>query len=94
VLAFCRTRDQLFGQRIAEGHIRDGHGDLRAEHICLTEPIAIFDYIEFNRRFRHGDVAADVTFLAIDLDEQGYPDLSQAFTFAVHAWRRVQPFGA
>ena len=79
VLAFCRVGEELFGQRIAEGRIRDGHGDLRAEHICLTEPIAIFDCIEFNRRFRHGDVAADVAFLAMDLDERGYPDLSQAF---------------
>ena len=45
----------------------------------MTEPIAIFDCIEFNRRFRHGDVVADVAFLAMDLDERGYPDLSQAF---------------
>jgi uncharacterized protein len=82
VLAFCRAAEQLFCQRIAEGRIRDGHGDLRAEHICLTEPIAIFDCIEFNRRFRHGDVAADVAFLAMDLDERGYPDLSQAFVDA------------
>jgi aminoglycoside phosphotransferase family enzyme len=48
----------------------------------LTEPIAIFDCIEFNHRFRHGDVAADVAFLAMDLDERGYPDLSQAFVDA------------
>lgn len=82
VLAFCRVGEQLFGQRIAEGRIRDGHGDLRAEHICLTEPIAIFDCIEFNHRFRHGDVAADVAFLAMDLDERGYPELSQAFVDA------------
>lgn len=82
VLTFCRAAEQLFRQRIAEGRIRDGHGDLRAEHICLTEPIAIFDCIEFNRRFRHGDVAADVAFLAMDLDERGYPDLSRAFVDA------------
>jgi aminoglycoside phosphotransferase family enzyme/predicted kinase len=79
VLAFCRVGEELFGQRIAAGRIRDGHGDLRAEHICLTEPIAIFDCIEFNCRFRHGDVAADVAFLAMDLDERGYPDLSRTF---------------
>jgi hypothetical protein len=82
VLDFCRLREQLFAQRVAAGRIRDGHGDLRAEHICLTEPIAIFDCIEFNHRFRYGDVAADVAFLAMDLDERGYPELAQAFVQA------------
>jgi hypothetical protein len=82
VLAFCRVREPLFDQRIAEGCIRDGHGDLRAEHICLTEPIAIFDCIEFNHRFRYGDVASDVAFLAMDLDERGFASLSQAFVQA------------
>ena len=78
-LLFCRVGEQLFGQCIAEGRIRDGHGDLCAEHMYLTEPIAIFDCIGVNHRFRHGDVAADLTFVAMDLDERGYPDLSQPF---------------
>ena len=82
VLDFCRLRAPLFAQRIANGRIRDGHGDLRAEHICLTEPIAIFDCIEFNHRFRYGDVAADVAFLAMDLDERGYPELARTFVEA------------
>jgi aminoglycoside phosphotransferase family enzyme/predicted kinase len=82
VLNFCRLRASLFTQRVAAGRIRDGHGDLRAEHICLTEPVAIFDCIEFNHRFRHGDVAADVAFLAMDLDERGHPELARAFVEA------------
>jgi uncharacterized protein len=82
VLAFCRARAQLFGQRIAEGRIRDCHGDLRAEHICLTEPIAIFDCIEFNHRFRYSDVAADAAFLAMDFEAQGFPEFSQALVQA------------
>jgi aminoglycoside phosphotransferase family enzyme/predicted kinase len=82
VLAFCRTHTWLFDQRVAQGRIRDGHGDLRAEHICVTEPMAIFDCIEFNHRFRYGDVAADVGFLAMDLEERGFADLSQAFVQA------------
>lgn len=82
VLTFCRLQAARFEERIADGRIRDGHGDLRAEHICLTEPIAIFDCIEFNHRFRYGDVAADVAFLAMDLEGQGFADLSQAFVSA------------
>jgi aminoglycoside phosphotransferase family enzyme/predicted kinase len=79
VLDFCRLRAPLFERRIAHGRIRDGHGDLRAEHICLTEPIVIFDCIEFNHRFRYGDVAADAAFLAMDLDERGFPALARSF---------------
>ena len=82
VLAFCRTRASLFERRIVAGRIRDGHGDLRAEHICLTDPIVIFDCIEFNHRFRYGDVAADVAFLAMDLEERGFPDLARTFVRA------------
>jgi aminoglycoside phosphotransferase family enzyme/predicted kinase len=82
VLTFCHLQAARFDERIAAGRIRDGHGDLRAEHICLTEPIAIFDCIEFNHRFRYGDVAADVAFLAMDLEGQGFADLSQTFVSA------------
>jgi aminoglycoside phosphotransferase family enzyme len=41
----------IVDRRIAAGRIRDGHGDLRAEHICVTDPVVIFDCIEFNHRF-------------------------------------------
>jgi uncharacterized protein len=34
----------------------------------------IYDAIEFNERFRCGDVAADLAFLAMDLDERGAAD--------------------
>jgi aminoglycoside phosphotransferase family enzyme len=68
-----------FEQRIAEGHIRDGHGDLHASNICMTDPVAIFDCIEFNDRFRYGDVASEVGFLAMDLEYSHRPDLARAF---------------
>lgn len=64
--------------RVAAGHIRDGHGDLRAEHVYLEDGIDIIDCIEFNRRFRYADTAADLAFLAMDLDALGAPDLSRA----------------
>jgi uncharacterized protein len=66
----------LFQKRIAGGKIRDCHGDLHLQHICLTEEILIFDCIEFNQRFRYSDVAADIAFLLMDLDFHGYPLLS------------------
>jgi aminoglycoside phosphotransferase family enzyme len=74
--AFFRTRVETFHRRIAEGRIRDCHGDLRLEHIFWGEEISIFDCIEFNERFRYTDTAADIAFLAMDLDYQGRKDLS------------------
>lgn len=68
---FCRDflhrHDADLRRRQAEGRIRDGHGDLHAEHVCCTDPLVIFDCIEFNPSFRHRDVAAEIAFLAMDL---------------------------
>ncbi len=66
----------LFNKRIADGKIRDCHGDLHLQHICLGEEIVIFDCIEFNQRFRYSDVAADIAFLLMDLDYHQQPLLS------------------
>jgi aminoglycoside phosphotransferase family enzyme len=74
---FFRTREEIFYQRIASDRIRDCHGDLRLEHIFWGDEISIFDCIEFNERFRYTDVAADIGFLAMDLDYHGRQDLSE-----------------
>ena len=67
----------LFHRRRAGGYIVDGHGDLRLEHVHLTDDrVCIYDCIEFNERFRHLDVANDVAFLAMDLDFNGRTDLA------------------
>lgn len=71
--------EQRFEQRRAAGKIRDCHGDLYSANICLMDPVRIFDCIEFNERFRYSDVAADVAFLAMDLDFHGLADLSAYF---------------
>jgi len=80
---FFRTGAKIFYQRIASDKIRDCHGDLRLEHIFLGDEISIFDCIEFNERFRYTDVAADMAFLAMDLDYHGREDLSEHL---IHAY--------
>lgn len=66
------TNEALFKRRIAEGRIVDGHGDLHLDHIhIMPEEVRIYDCIEFNDRFRYGDLAADLAFLAMDLDFNG-----------------------
>ncbi|HOX94317.1 MAG TPA: AAA family ATPase [Syntrophales bacterium] len=79
---FMDRNRALFERRVEEHRIRDCHGDLHIEHICLADGIVIFDCIEFNERFRFGDVAAEVAFLAMDLDFNGYPDHARAFVDA------------
>jgi hypothetical protein len=64
-------------EREKAGQVRDGHGDLHADHICLTYPICIYDCIEFNRRFRVGDILADLAFLLMDLDKRGKQELAK-----------------
>ncbi len=71
--------EQRFERRRLAGKIRDCHGDLYSANICLSSPVRIFDCIEFNERFRYADVAADVAFLAMDLDFHGLEELSTYF---------------
>jgi aminoglycoside phosphotransferase family enzyme/predicted kinase len=77
---FCREflarHDGLLRRRQAEGRIRDGHGDLHADHICCVDGLVVFDCIEFNPAFRHHDVAAEIAFLSMDLEYRGRPDFA------------------
>jgi aminoglycoside phosphotransferase family enzyme/predicted kinase len=77
VIRFLSGKNDLLLRREREGFVREGHGDLHSEHICLTDPICIYDCIEFNRRFRVGDVSADLAFLLMDLDYRGRRDLAR-----------------
>jgi len=70
---------ELFKARVRDGFIRDCDGDLHTENICLNSSIHIFDCIEFNERFRFSDTAADVAFLAMDLENHGRRDLAELF---------------
>ena len=73
---FLRTHEVLFRQRQAQQRIRDCHGDLHSEHVCCTDPLVIFDCIEFNSQFRYCDVASELAFLAMDLDYHDRPELA------------------
>ncbi len=79
ISSFMKRNVSLFEKRIAEGRVRDCHGDIHSGNIFVTNGIYIFDAIEFNDRFRYSDVAADVAFLAMDLDFKGRVDLSNFF---------------
>jgi aminoglycoside phosphotransferase family enzyme/predicted kinase len=76
--SFVRTHDALFEERIRTGRVRDGHGDLRLEHVYFESVSpTVIDCIEFNERFRFADVCADVAFLSMDLASHGRVDLAE-----------------
>ncbi|HIQ31170.1 MAG TPA: gluconokinase [Aquifex aeolicus] len=77
---FYKKYEKLFYTRMKEGRIRDGHGDIRLEHVAfLEEGVCIFDCIEFNDRFRCGDVLNDMGFLSMELDFAEREDLTRAY---------------
>ena len=78
---FLKEERHLFEARIALGFIRDGHGDLYSANVCYPreDQVCVFDCIEFNDRFRCGDVAQDLAFMAMDLDFNDLSGLSRYF---------------
>ncbi|WP_022670554.1 AAA family ATPase [Hippea alviniae] len=78
---FYKKNKELFDKRIKETKIRDCHGDMYSRNICIVDKqrIFIYDCIEFNERFRYSDVASDVAFLLMDLENLGRWDLSDKF---------------
>jgi len=74
---FLSSHADRFARRLPQGRIREGHGDLHAGNLCFTkEGVIAYDCIEFSRRLRCGDVANELAFLAMDLDDRGYPGFS------------------
>lgn len=78
LLEYLAIHRKRFEARAAQGKVRDGHGDLRAAHVALTDPPIILDRVEYNDRARHLDVVADVASLLFDLEVLERADLSEA----------------
>lgn len=79
-LAFVRGHRDLLERRMVDGAVREGHGDLRLEHVFFHadgKDFDVIDGIEFDERYRCADVAADVAFLAMDLARCGHVELAE-----------------
>jgi len=89
---FLAGRGSLFSARMAAGQICDGHGDLQAGDIyCLEDGPRILDCLEFDDELRYGDVAADVAFLAMDLERLGAARAAETF-IGYYEQRAGMPF--
>ncbi len=69
--AFVTAHAQTFAVRAARGQVREGHGDLRAEHVLAGDRVRIVDCVEFDPGLRELDVADDLAFLVFDLAARG-----------------------
>ena len=83
--SFLSDNEGLFSSRKKSGYIREGHGDLHTQHVCLASPPVIFDCIEFNESFRIIDVLEDIAFLFMDMEYHARFDLSSRFFKAYFA---------
>jgi hypothetical protein len=72
----------ILARRADAGRVVDGHGDLHARNVCLTDPPAIYDCIEFSEAFRCGDTATEIAFMAMDLRYRGHRVLAERFVTA------------
>ncbi|MFN7122179.1 MAG: AAA family ATPase [Hydrogenophaga sp.] len=67
----------LLAQRLAEGRVREGHGDLHLANLVLIgNEVVPFDGIEFNDALRWIDVASDMAFAWMDLLDHGQSGLA------------------
>jgi aminoglycoside phosphotransferase family enzyme/predicted kinase len=61
-----------FRGRLAEGFIREGHGDLHLKNLCAyQDTIQAFDCIDFSPQLRWIDTVSDLAFLFMDLRARG-----------------------
>ncbi len=69
--SFVSAHALELARRAELGLARDGHGDLRCEHILAGPSIRVVDRIEFDPQLRRTDVACDLAFLAMDFETLG-----------------------
>jgi uncharacterized protein len=78
-MRLAEARETL-AARARDGHVVDGHGDLRPEHICLDAPVVIFDCLEFNASLRQVDPFDEIALLGVECAQLGAPHLLRRFT--------------
>ena len=71
VEAFIDRRKDLLLQRLADGRVVEGHGDLRPEHICLGPTPQVIDCLEFRADLRFLDPVEELAFLTMECDRMG-----------------------
>jgi len=71
VEAFIDRHKDLLLQRLIDGRVVEGHGDLRPEHICLGPNPQVIDCLEFRANLRCLDPVEELAFLTMECDRMG-----------------------
>ena len=69
--AFVVVHAGTLNARARDGRIREGHGDLRAEHVLVDGGVQLVGCVAFDRTLRELDVADDLAALVVDLVARG-----------------------
>lgn len=83
---FLDQEASVIDRRVLDGRVIEGHGDLRPQHVCLTDPPVVIDCLEFNRDFRLLDAADELAYLSLECERLGAAPAGRRF-FAIY--RRV-----
>lgn len=70
-LGFLGRHARWLDRRAGAGRIREGHGDLRPEHVCLGPEPLFIDCLEFSRELRVLDPADEIAYLALECERAG-----------------------
>lgn len=63
----------LLTARALGHHVLEGHGDLRADHVCLQRPPVVIDCLEFNPKLRQVDPFDELAYLGLECAMAGAP---------------------
>jgi uncharacterized protein len=85
--AFVSAHGQEIERRREAGLVRDGHGDLRCEHVLAAplDEVRVVDRVEFDPGLRRTDIACDLAFLTMDLEALGQPQAAAGLIAAYRA---------
>ena len=89
--SILQSRAYWFDARIRDGHIVEGHGDLRAEHVCIAGDVTVIDCLEFSRELRTLDAADEIAFLALDCERLQAPALADVLLHTYFAQSQDTP---
>jgi uncharacterized protein len=77
------NRQRLLDDRVRNGRVREGYGDLRANSVCLVpQALAIIGCVEYSEGLRYCDVASELAALMLDLEAAQRNDLSETLAQA------------
>jgi uncharacterized protein len=77
--SYVINHQQLLTNRVRNGRVRDSHGDLRADSVCLTpQALEVIGCATYSEGLRYCDAASELASVMVDLGKAGRNDLADA----------------